>query len=150
MIVRTGKQMRDAYLTGGKDSSLIRWTVIMREKGRTPNYAALDTFALMVVRGTITAIDESNLIPETFSLAQNYPNPFNPSTVIRYGLPQQSHVGLDVFNVIGQKVATLVNENQEAGYHEVNFSGSNLPSGIYFARLQAGDFSQASKLVLLK
>lgn len=89
-------------------------------------------------------------VPAEFSLAQNFPNPFNPSTVIRYGLPQQSHVSLDVFNVIGQKVASLVNENQEAGYHEVHFSGSSLPSGVYFYRLTAGEFVRTLKMVLAK
>jgi hypothetical protein len=89
-------------------------------------------------------------IPQNFLLEQNYPNPFNPSTVIQYGLPQQSHVLLDVYNVIGQKVATLVNENQEAGIHEVHFSGSGLPSGVYFYRLTAGGFVNTLKMILTK
>jgi hypothetical protein len=97
-----------------------------------------------------TGIASSPNVPLEFSLGQNYPNPFNPSTVIRYGLPQQSHVLLDVYNVIGQKVATLVNENQQAGFHEVHFNGTSLPSGLYFYRLTSGGFVQTLKMVLTK
>jgi hypothetical protein len=89
-------------------------------------------------------------LPSEFSLSQNFPNPFNPATVIQYGLPEQSHVVLEVYNVIGQKVGTLVNENQAAGFHEVRFSGSALPSGIYFYRLTAGGFVKTLKMVLAK
>lgn len=89
-------------------------------------------------------------VPAEFSLAQNFPNPFNPSTVIQYGLPKGSHVLLDVYNIIGQKVATLVNENQEAGFHQVRFSGTELPSGVYFYRLTAGGFVKTLKMILTK
>jgi len=89
-------------------------------------------------------------LPEEYSLEQNYPNPFNPSTNIRYALPQGSHVLLEVFNVLGERVATLVDENQGAGNHEVQFNGSGLPSGMYFYRLSAGGFVETLKMVLMK
>ena len=89
-------------------------------------------------------------LPEGFKLEQNYPNPFNPSTTIRYGLPSRSRVTLTVFNTLGQQVATLVQGEQEAGYHEVQFDGSGLASGVYVYRLQAGDFGQSLKLTLLR
>ena len=85
-----------------------------------------------------------------FSLCQNYPNPFNPSTTIRYGLPNRSHVTLAVFNTLGQQVALLQNGEQVAGYHEVKFDGSDLASGVYFYRLSAEGFVQSKRFVLLK
>jgi hypothetical protein len=88
--------------------------------------------------------------PERFSLMQNYPNPFNPSTTIRYALSSRSLVTLSVFNTLGQQVAPLVNETQDAGYHEVKFDGSNMASGMYFYRIQAGSFVQTKKLLLLR
>lgn len=100
-----------------------------------------------------TGVPEPDIL--TFALSQNYPNPFNPSTTIRYGLPHRSTVELTVFNPLGQLVATLVREDQEAGYHEVKFSASGgdaakLSSGVYFYRIQAGDFAQTKKLLLLR
>jgi hypothetical protein len=83
-------------------------------------------------------------------LAQNYPNPFNPATTITYELPIASQVTLSVYDVLGREVSVLVNGRKNAGVHEVKFDGVNLPSGVYFYRLQAGDFCQSKKLVLLK
>ena len=89
-------------------------------------------------------------LPQQMKLEQNYPNPFNPSTTISFALAQRSHVTLTVFNTLGQQVATLVNGDIDAGYHEVKFDASNLASGVYFYRLQAGDFVQARKLLLVR
>jgi hypothetical protein len=77
-------------------------------------------------------------------------NPFNPTTTIRYGLPARSHVKLTVFNTLGQHVSMLIQVEQDAGYHVVKFDGTGLPSGLYFYRVQAGDFVETRRLVLLR
>jgi photosystem II stability/assembly factor-like uncharacterized protein len=89
-------------------------------------------------------------VPGELVLKQNFPNPFNPSTTISYGLPQKANVSLVVYNTLGQAIATLVNREEEAGYHQARFDGSNVASGVYFCRLTAGDFVRTSKLVLLR
>jgi hypothetical protein len=102
-------------------------------------------------RLTVTGVAfQSGSGPASYSLSQNYPNPFNPSTTIRYGLPQRGDVSLVVFNTLGQQVATLFDGNQDAGYHEVRYDASCLASGVYFYRIQAGDFVQSRKLLLLR
>ncbi len=88
--------------------------------------------------------------PGAFLLQQNYPNPFNPSTVISYRLPVSADVTLKVFDVLGREVETLIQEHQSAGVHSVRFNASNLPSGVYLYRLQAGNYSDTKKLLLLK
>jgi len=90
--------------------------------------------------------------PLTFSLAQNYPNPFNPSTVINYQLPVAGLVTLKVFDVLGNEVVTLVNEEKNAGSYNAQFTMNNvqLSSGIYFYKLQAGSFVDTKKMILLK
>ena len=89
-------------------------------------------------------------IPVECALAQNYPNPFNPTTTIRYSLPRRAHVTLSVFNTLGQQVAQLINGERAAGNHEVQFSPSGLASGVYFYRIQSGEFVETRKLVLLR
>jgi hypothetical protein len=99
----------------------------------------------------LTSVDySSSELPRELLLDQNYPNPFNPSTTIRYGLPNRSHVTLSVYSTLGQQVVVLQNGEQEAGYHEVKFEARNLSSGVYFYRMQAGDFVQTRKLLLLR
>ena len=81
---------------------------------------------------------------------QNYPNPFNPTTSIRFGLPTESNVRLSVFNILGQEVALLVNQTMSAGYHKVDFDASQLTSGLYFYKVQAENFVQVKKMLLMK
>ena len=89
-------------------------------------------------------------IPQKFQLFQNYPNPFNPVTHIRYGFPKTSDVRIEIFNILGQRVSTLINARKTAGYHSVDFDGSQLSSGVYIYRIQAGDFIETKKMVLMK
>jgi len=93
---------------------------------------------------------EDNSLPIVYSLSQNYPNPFNPSTKIEFALPKSGVISLTVYDILGRKVAELVNGSLTAGYHTVNFNASNLSSGVYFYRLEAGDFVSVKKLMLLK
>jgi len=96
-------------------------------------------------------VEIENLLPSAFELSQNYPNPFNPSTTIRFGLPADTRVTLEVFNIIGEKVATLLNnEIKSAGYYDVLFKASELSSGVYFYRLTAGEFISTKKLNIIK
>jgi len=96
-------------------------------------------------------VEIENLLPSAFELSQNYPNPFNPSTTIRFGLPADTRVTLEVFNIIGEKVATLLNnEIKSVGYYDVLFKASELSSGVYFYRLTAGEFISTKKLNIIK
>jgi hypothetical protein len=94
--------------------------------------------------------DSPRRVPAVYALEQNHPNPFNPGTTIRYSLPERSYVTLTVFNTLGQKVGSLVQGEQEAGYHEVRFDASSLSSGVYLYRLAAGSFVQTRRLVVIK
>jgi photosystem II stability/assembly factor-like uncharacterized protein len=97
-----------------------------------------------------TGIASPSEEPSTFAVNQNYPNPFNPTTVISYKLSTVSYVTLKVYDILGNEVATLVNEKQEAGTHSVPFDGSHFSSGVYFYRLAAGNMTSTKKMVLLK
>ncbi len=88
--------------------------------------------------------------PKKFELSQNYPNPFNPTTTISYNIPEATNVKLTIFNILGQEIKTLVNEFNEAGVHTVNFNASELNSGLYIYKLQAGTFTQTRKMTLIK
>ena len=93
--------------------------------------------------------DNPNAVTDYF-LYQNYPNPFNPSTTINYSIPDISYVTIKVFDVLGNEIETLVNEEKPAGSYEITWYAENLPSGVYFYRLQAGDFIQTKKMILMK
>ncbi|HZW40366.1 MAG TPA: T9SS type A sorting domain-containing protein [Ignavibacteriaceae bacterium] len=96
-----------------------------------------------------TSINESTSIID-YSLEQNYPNPFNPSTKIKYTLPKQGLVIIKVYDVLGKEIMNLVNEEKPSGEYEVEFDGSSLSSGIYFYQIQAGEFLDTKKMVLMK
>jgi len=98
----------------------------------------------------VTSVDNSADIVEEFQLYQNYPNPFNPNTTIKYQIPELSLVTVRVYNVLGNKIATLLNEEKPAGNYEVEFYANGLPSGIYFYKLIAGSFVETKKMLLLK
>jgi len=105
----------------------------------------------LAIRGSVTSSDDpKNILPLAYDLYQNYPNPFNPSTIINYQLAVGSQVTLKVYGVLGNAVATLVNEKKPAGTYELKWNAANLPSGVYFYRIQAGSFVETKKMILLK
>jgi hypothetical protein len=104
-----------------------------------------------ICTGSIVGISNNGgVIPHSYALSQNYPNPFNPSTVIKYSLPKAGLVKLVVFDILGREVRTLVNEIKTAGIYSVNFDASSLASGVYFYRVESGDFVQTKKMLLIK
>lgn len=103
--------------------------------------------------GTISyspAVEIVNDKPVQFELSQNYPNPFNPSTTIKFSLPNDNHVRLSVYNILGEVVQALVDEQLKAGFHQINFDGSSLSSGHYFYRLESENFVEIKKMILIK
>jgi len=88
--------------------------------------------------------------PQSFLLFQNYPNPFNPTTKINYELPITNYINLSIFNLLGELVTTLVDEKQNAGYHQVEWDASGFASGVYYYKLHAGEFVQVRKMVLIR
>jgi len=110
-------------------------------------FGMVGSFDASTPTGVISNRSELPLDP---SLQQSYPNPFNPTTTIQFSIPEATHVTLRVFDVLGQEIVTLVNEKREAGRYDVEYNASGLSSGAYFYRLQAGDFVQTKRLILLK
>jgi hypothetical protein len=107
-----------------------------------------------VVEATILSVD-SDLIPTVFALHQNYPNPFNPITTLRYDLPENSYVNVTVYDMLGREIRTLVNTTQDAGFKSVLWNATNdygkpVSAGVYLYKIQAGEFVQTKKMVLLK
>ncbi|MCS6988881.1 MAG: T9SS type A sorting domain-containing protein [Chloroherpetonaceae bacterium] len=164
---RTASELNNAGFNVERKMGNADWTTIgfVRGNGTTTqaqSYSFLDRTASGKVQYRLKQVDfdgrfeYSNVIevdaglPKRFVLEQNYPNPFNPSTTIAYQLPVASDVKLEVFDMLGKKVATLVSGRQEAGAHSANFNASALSSGIYFYRLQAGGFAETKKMTLAK
>ncbi len=94
--------------------------------------------------------NQNSGVPKVFSLSQNYPNPFNPSTVIKFSIPKTSMVNLTVYDVLGREVMTLVNDVMQPGEYNALFDASSLSSGVYFYTINAGDFADTKKMLLVK
>jgi hypothetical protein len=121
--------------------------------GNNPNNGILVSQQLsppLNITGPTSVAEARRGIPTVYALDQNYPNPFNPSTSIEFALPRQDHVTLEVFNILGQKVATLVDEIRPAGYYTEKFFGAGLASGIYFYRMSASGATMFKKMLMIK
>ncbi|MCH8566791.1 MAG: T9SS type A sorting domain-containing protein [Balneolales bacterium] len=111
---------------------------------------AVDSRLSLIIAANPTSTQPENELPGKITLSQNYPNPFNPTTNIRYTLPENTEVSLEVFNIQGQRVSTLVNGTQQAGVHTAQFDATNLASGVYIYRLRAGSVQLTNKMMLIK
>jgi hypothetical protein len=109
-----------------------------------------NTNLLFISGNGMVDVKTDEIIPKEIALEQNYPNPFNPVTTIEYSIPASSIVSIKVYDVLGREIETLVNEEKLPGNYKVEFNGSNLASGIYFYKIQSGNFSMTKKLLLLK
>jgi photosystem II stability/assembly factor-like uncharacterized protein len=120
----------------------------------TENYLAIGTHGrsmyMVDLSQVVNNVQNQSTIPESFKLYQNYPNPFNPTTKLSFIIGNSSFVTLKVYDVLGKEVATLVNEEKSSGKYSVNFNANNLASGIYFYKLQAGNFTKTMKMILMK
>ncbi len=116
----------------------------------TGDTGLLKRWCLVITYTTCLGVQQTTEIPNYYSLSQNYPNPFNPSTSIKFTMPKGDNVKLVIYDALGREVKTLVNEFRNAGVYNVNFDASSLSSGVYFYRIQAGDFSETKKMLLVK
>jgi hypothetical protein len=140
----------DHFLSAG---GIITWSVDVTD-GIDTVYAEEERVIFVIGKYAALAVDETT-IPDEYSLNQNYPNPFNPTTRIQYSLPKAGLVQISIYTLMGQKIATLVNRNMDAGqyiitWHAMNDQGRKVPSGIYFYTLESGSYRSIKKLVLLK
>lgn len=124
-----------------RDTVFVRFTTTDRFIGKWTKGPLIDP---------TDAEEHDNQIPGAFALFQNYPNPFNPTTTLSYQLPVISKISLKIYDILGKEVATLVDQEQEAGYYDIKFNASLLSSGVYFYRLQTDSFVETKKLILLK
>ena len=111
-----------------------------------------DNISILLNQSIITGVENTPvfIFPESFNISQNYPNPFNPSTTFRYSIPTQSKVVIKVYDILGNEIAILMNEEKPAGTYEIAWSAENLPSGVYFYRIQAGSYIESKKMILMK
>jgi hypothetical protein len=131
--------------TGDKAVNVLEEIAFGRQRGK-PVFS--DTVS--IVEKYVVGVKETGEVPLTYALHQNYPNPFNPVTTIKYSIPNTERVVLKVYNILGQEVITLVDEEQRPGVYEIKFNASNLSSGVYLYRLQAGKFVDVKKMMLVK
>jgi len=176
--VMTG--LTESFGAGGRDVYVVRtdsngntlWTktiggpnndigdqILVTDKGEyvivgyTQSFGAggRDVYLIKLASDRVDIDNENNYsVPFDFALQQNRPNPFNASTVIKYELPQQSQITIEIYDILGRKVTTLIDKQQSAGYHQVNWQVDDFASGLYFYKLQAGDYNETKKMILIK
>lgn len=141
----------DTYPSNNAESYNGCWGVYMLPSGKIVASDRQTGLYVLKTNFPLTGLSSNfNSVPENYSLSQNYPNPFNPSTVISYQIPVTEFVSLKVYDELGKEVSSLVSKNQNAGRYEISFDGSNLGSGIYYYSINAGNFSETKKMLMLK
>jgi hypothetical protein len=144
-----GKQIQPALVRGSGNQVLVVYSGWTGEyQGKI--YNSMRIWGKMLNEPSDVKEEESNVIVTYYKLEQNYPNPFNPTTNIKYSISQTSNVVIKVFDIIGNEIETLVNEEKQTGTYEITWYPENLPSGVYFYQLKAGDFVEKKKMVLMK
>ena len=139
------------YISSDVPDSCVIFAAIVNNNGGIVHLGSFFLLDDLSLSGNVTGIDEQNSdIPSSFSLSQNYPNPFNPETIINYQLTINNFVSIKVYDVLGNEVAALVNEEKPAGRYSVKFDGSDLASGIYLYKLSAGNNVITRKMMLMK
>ena len=140
-----------AYLGGSERFSSKDWAVVITGGVRTGPQLSASTYVLFDTLQVVTSIETIDYkVPETFVLLQNYPNPFNPNTTIQFSISEKSFVDIEIFNVLGEKVATLISEELSAGNYKYDWRAENLTSGVYLYRLQTTNFATSKKMILIK
>lgn len=159
----------DGYIIERKQSSETSFTIIDKLTGSVNTYIDKNAdhtksyvYRVKAYKGDVeseysnevsfvsVSVNEETPIPKEHSMSQNYPNPFNPVTKLKFALPQRAHIKLSIFDTLGNEIKIILNKELHAGNHEINFDASNFTSGVYFYRIQTGDFVQTKKMILLR
>jgi hypothetical protein len=138
------------YTPGSPNPDNIVIYIVVADTGTGSSTIGSEAYVDFLDLTAPSGVEQLNESPSDFTLSQNYPNPFNPSTKIEYSIPEASFVQLNVYDILGNEVATLVNEEQSAGTYRADFTAHDLASGFYIAQLRAGNFSKTIKMNLLK
>jgi len=140
----------NAYLWDNVPLNTYYWSVEVQDLEGETAYSSVQTFQVDYVMGI-----DGSMIPVEFALLQNYPNPFNPITTLRYDIPENSRVNITIYDMLGRQVKTLINQTQDAGYRSIIWDATNdygkpVSAGLYLYQIQAGEYMQTKKMVLLK
>jgi len=120
------------------------------DRGDNTIHQTQSGFWSMYSQNVLQDVEGENKLPTEYRLEQNYPNPFNPSTIIKFGIPERTNVVIKIYDILGSEVITLINQEMDIGWYEVQFNASNYSSGIYIYRMQAGNYISTKKMLLVK